>query len=405
MAGSQRPKNVGDSHNNDKCRRQEKVDDHIRVLFVSASTADATVLTQLIKKDAGTDSVSITTVAEAQAFFSVVSSEQSFQAIVIDERVDWLAWHSIADECARLRPSALLILLVASDRQDVHEEVFERHIAAVYPRSSAGLIAMSSLLTRIAEQRQHFSLRLESDSAEADAEEQLDEERQKLVYAVSHDLQDPLQLARRYADILDEDYQQTLGDTGGKVLGHLQYNLGRTQEMLDELLDYSRLQRSQPKIESVDFNELLDEVVSIYKLTLDDIDGRVVRQQVLPTLMVDRRQFQRVMQNLIGNAIKFRGEQPLEVSVRAQQVGAEWRIGIKDNGVGIAENDAERIFDMFERGSTVEDSPGTGMGLAICKRIVQNHGGRLWVRSTPGEGSVFIFSVPQPDGAEGSDNP
>ena len=332
-----------------------------------------------------------------------MSSERSYHAIVIDERVDWLAWHSIADECYRLRPSALLILLVSSDRQDVHEEVFERHVSAVYPRSSAGLIALSGLLMRIAEQRQHFSLRLESDAAETDTEERLDEERQKLVYAVSHDLQDPLQLARRYADILDEDYQETLGDTGGKVLGHLQYNLGRTQEMLDELLDYSRLQRSQPEIEAVDFNELLDEVVSIYKLTLDDIGGRVVRQQVLPTLLVDRRQFQRVLQNLVGNAIKFRGEQPLEVSVRAQQVHQEWRIGFKDNGIGVAEPDMERIFDMFERGSTVEDAPGTGMGLAICKRIVQNHGGKMWVRSTPGEGSVFIFSVPQPDSTAGND--
>lgn len=381
------------------------MDDHIRVLFVSASTADATVLTQLIKRDTEAEFVSITTVAEAQVFFSAVSSERSYHAIVIDERVDWLAWRSIADECSRLRPSALLILLVSADRQDVHEQVFERHISAVYPRNSAGLIAMSSLLSRIAEQRQHFSLRLETEATEADDEERRDEERQKLVYAVSHDLQDPLQLARRYADILDEDYQESLGDTGGKVLGHLQYNLGRTQEMLDELLDYSRLQRSQPEIEPVDFNELLDEVVSIYKLTLDDIGGRVVRQQVLPTLLVDRRQFQRVLQNLVGNAIKFRSEQPLEVSVRAQQVHKEWRIGFKDNGIGVAEADAERIFDMFERGSTVEDAPGTGMGLAICKRIVQNHGGKMWVRSTPGEGSVFIFSVPQPDGAAGNDGP
>jgi signal transduction histidine kinase len=381
------------------------VDNLIRVLFVSASTADATVLTQLIKRDAGTDAVSITTVAEAQTFFAAVASEHSYHAIVIDERVDWLAWHSIADECCRLRPSALLILLVSADRQDVHEQIVERHVSAVYPRNSAGLIAMASLLTRIADQRQHFSLRLETDAVATHTEERLDEERQKLVYAVSHDLQDPLQLARRYADILDEDYQQSLGDTGGKVLGHLQYNLGRTQEMLDELLDYSRLQRSQPELEAVDFNKLLDEVVSIYKLTLDDIGGRVVRQQTLPTLMVDRRQFQRVLQNLIGNAIKFRSQQPLEVSVRAQQVGHEWRIGIKDNGIGIADGDAERIFDMFERGSTVEDAPGTGMGLAICKRIVQNHGGKLWVKSAPGDGSVFIFSVPQPDSVAGANGP
>jgi chemotaxis family two-component system sensor kinase Cph1 len=110
---------------------------------------------------------------------------------------------------------------------------------------------------------------------------------------------------------------------------------------------------------------------------------------------VDRRQFQRLLQNLIGNAIKFRSDRPLQITLRSQRVRDEWRIGIKDNGIGISEEDSKRIFDMFERVSSEEDQPGTGMGLAICKRIVQNHGGRIWVRSTPGAGSVFIFSVPQ----------
>jgi signal transduction histidine kinase len=112
---------------------------------------------------------------------------------------------------------------------------------------------------------------------------------------------------------------------------------------------------------------------------------------------VDRRQFQRVFQNLIGNAIKFRGERPLHVTVRAQRVRDEWRIGIKDNGIGISEEDSRRIFGMFERGADAEDLPGTGMGLAICKRIINNHGGKIWVRSSPGSGSVFIFSIPQAD--------
>jgi signal transduction histidine kinase len=197
--------------------------------------------------------------------------------------------------------------------------------------------------------------------------------------------------------MLNEDYESSLGETGSKVLGHLQFNLSRTQEMLDELLDFSRLQSAEPERQPVDFNELLDETVELYRVTLDDIGGSVSKEQDLPILTVDRRQFQRVFQNLIGNAIKFRGEQPLEVTVRAQRVRDEWRIGIKDNGIGISEEDSERIFGMFERGGASEEYPGTGMGLAICKRIINNHGGRIWVRSSPGGGSVFIFSVPSTD--------
>jgi chemotaxis family two-component system sensor kinase Cph1 len=144
-------------------------------------------------------------------------------------------------------------------------------------------------------------------------------------------------------------------------------------------------------------NELLDEAIELYRLTLDEIGAHVTKQHELPRLNVDRRQFQRVFQNLIGNAIKFRSDRPLQITVRAQRVRDEWRIGIKDNGIGLSEADSKRIFGMFERSVDAEDLPGNGMGLAICKRIINNHGGKIWVRSTPDSGSVFIFSVPQTD--------
>lgn len=180
----------------------------------------------------------------------------------------------------------------------------------VYPRNSAGMIALSRLVGKLGTQERDFSLRQEGSPAEVAGDNGGEDERKNLVYAVSHDLQDPLQLARRYADMLNDDFQSELGESGGKLLGHLQFNLTRTQEMLDELLDYSRLQNARPDKQPVDFNELLDEVTGLFKLTLDEIGGSVTRQHALPTLVVDRRQFQRVFQNLIGNAIKFRSERP-----------------------------------------------------------------------------------------------
>ena len=373
------------------------MDTGISVLFVSASAADEKVLGTLLAGDEAGGRVRLRTAATAQAFYDALYSEESYQVIVLDDQQSWSDWQSVTTACGKSRPNALQILLTESGQPERQIAALGAGIAAVYPRNSAGLIALAKLVSRLAAQGHSFSLRQDPRAAEGDAETEEQEDREKLVYAVSHDLQDPLQLARRYAEILNEDFESELGDSGSKVLEHLQFNLGRTQDMLDELLDYSRLENAPPDRQPVDLNELLDEVTALYKLTLDEIGGSITRQQSLPTLVVDRRQFQRLFQNLIGNAIKFRSDKPLQITVRSQRVRNEWRIGVKDNGIGIAEEDAKRIFGMFERAGGAEDQPGNGMGLAICKRIVQNHGGKIWVRSSPGSGSVFIFSVTQPD--------
>lgn len=369
------------------------------VLFVSASVADETVLGTLLARDGTAGSVALATASDAQHFFDAVYSENQFRVIVIDDRQDWSDWKSVVEVCSRHRPNALLVLLVAPERPAQNcDALLGDGVAAVYPRNSAGLLGLASLVSTLAAQNRSFSLRRDTAAPpETESDESRHPDRETLVYAVSHDLQDPLQLARRYAAILSDDFNAALGESGAKVLGHLQFNLNRTQEMLDELLDYSRLQNAAPERTPVDLNELFDEVIGLYRLTLDEIGAKIAKQHDLPTLVIDRRQFHRVFQNLISNAIKFRSERPLQITVRAQRVRDEWRIGIKDNGIGIAEEDTKRIFGMFERASGAEDYPGTGMGLAICKRIINNHGGKIWVRSSLGNGSVFIFSIPQAD--------
>ena len=376
------------------------MDANINLLFVSASVADELVLTSLLAEKAGDSGVRVFAVTSAQAFYDALHSETRYQVIIVDERQRWSSWREIAATCAKNRPDALQVLLVEPKRLDRFDTSLDADVTAVYPRNSAGFVSLARLVVKLDAQERSFSLRHESVGVEEAAEEEPNgKERERLVYAVSHDLQDPLQLARRYADILNEDHVGELGDSGSKVLGHLQFNLARTQEMLDELLDFSRLQNVEPDYQLVNFNELLDEAIELYKVTLDEIGGSVSRQHRLPTLAVDRRQFQRVFQNLIGNAIKFRSERPLHITARAQRVRNEWRIGIKDNGIGISDEDTKRIFGMFERAGSVDEYPGTGMGLAICKQIIHNHGGKIWVRSSLGSGSVFIFSVPQAENA------
>jgi signal transduction histidine kinase len=376
---------------------KKRVDAQINVLYVSDSAADETVLKTLLAGSESGAAVRVMAAQTAPAFFDALYSEQSYQVAVVDDRQAWSDWQGVIAAVGKSRPNALQVLLVDADNPERQAAALAEGLAVVYPRSSAGLIALARLLSKLATRDQSFSLRREPRALDEGSAHESQEEREKLVYAVSHDLQDPLQLARRYAEILNDDFEEQLGDSGSSVLGHLQFNLSRTQEMLDELLDYSRLQNTQVDREPVDLNELLDEVRGLYRLTLEEIGGSISCQQPLPTLAVDRRQFQRLFQNLIGNAIKFRSDRPLQITLRSQRVRDEWRIGVKDNGVGIAEDDIKRIFGMFERAGVAEDQPGTGMGLAICKRIVQNHGGNIWVRSNPGGGSVFIFSVPQID--------
>ena len=298
------------------------MDTGISVLFVSASAADEKVLSTLLAGDEAGVGVRLRTAATAQAFYDALYSEESYQVIVLDDQQPWSDWQSVTTACSKSRPNALQVLLTDSGQPERQVAALGAGIAAVYPRNSAGLIALAKLVSRLAAQGQSFSLRQDPQASEADAEADEQEDREKLVYAVSHDLQDPLQLARRYAEILNEDFESELGDSGSKVLEHLQFNLGRTQDMLDELLDYSRLENAPPDRRPVDLNELLDEVTALYKLTLDEIGGSITRQQSLPTLVVDRRQFQRLFQNLIGNAIKFRSDKAF-ADHGAQPAGAQ----------------------------------------------------------------------------------
>jgi signal transduction histidine kinase len=369
------------------------VDTRTKVLIVTTAAVDVAGLTRLMARATEHSHTEISAVTSATEFFSLKASDEAFQAVIIDERVEWLDWINLVDACRNVWPMSVCLMLTSGDHVSVYDRV--RSVGAAFPADRAGLLAAARLLSQMTWQIGQAVAAYVADSEYAMVDPEEEAARDKFAYVVSHDLQDPLQLAKRYADLLSDEYREDLGDDGVRVLDNLLGNLSRTQEMLDELLDYSRLQRAKPQIEAVDLDALIDEVVDIFRLKLDEIGGRVSVPQRLPTLMVDRRQMQRVLQNLIGNAIKFRAERPLEITIRAQQLRGNWRVAIKDNGIGIARKDLVRIFDMFERGPANDDATGTGMGLAICKRILKNHNGRIWVRSLPGHGSVFVFSVPQ----------
>ena len=217
---------------------------------------------------------------------------------------------------------------------------------------------------------------------------------QQLLYAVSHDLQEPLQLVSRYTDLLQEDCKAALGDNGGFLIDNLVSNAKLMQSMLDDLLEYSRLDRLQPNIVAVDLNEVVDDVHALYAHRLQELGGKI-RKSDLPTVQADRGQMVRLFQNLIGNAIKFHGKKKPVITIHAVQKDGSWEVMVEDNGIGIDSNQFRSVFTMFKRLHSQESIPGNGMGLALCERIVKAHGGRIWAQAREDRkgGVVFHFTL------------
>jgi hypothetical protein len=164
------------------------------------------------------------------------------------------------------------------------------------------------------------------------------------------------------------------------------------QSLINDLLEYSRVGTKGKPLEPTDANFTFERACADLSAAIEE-SGAAVTKSDLPTVHVDPMQFGQLVQNLIGNAIKYRGPRPPEVRINAEEGGDEVRFSVKDNGIGIEEQYFDRIFVIFQRLHTREEYPGTGIGLAVCKRIVERHGGRIWVRSKPGEGSTFFFTI------------
>jgi PAS domain S-box-containing protein len=241
----------------------------------------------------------------------------------------------------------------------------------------------------------------ERKAAEAELEltrrnlERSNTELDQFAYVASHDLKEPLILLSAYARMLAERHGDALDEEGRTFLGHVRGEATRMKSMIDDLLDYSRLQTRVEDWSSVELGEVLDTALHTLGPRIEEADAKVEVRSSLPVVEGSPAQFERLFRNLVGNAIKFRGERPPVVQVSAERRGTEWLVAVEDNGIGVDPGKAGRIFDVFQRLHSQDQYAGTGMGLAICKRIVERHGGRIWVDPAPGGGSVFKFTLPE----------
>ncbi len=219
------------------------------------------------------------------------------------------------------------------------------------------------------------------------------EELEKFAYIASHDLQEPLRMVASYTKILANKYKDKLDNDANDYIEYAQDGARRMQVLINDLLEYSRVSTRGKTFTSVDCNSVFDDVSQMLRLSIDEC-GAIIRKQSLPTVMGDVSQLRQIFQNLIGNAIKYRTEdKQVEIDISVIEKGEQWQFSISDNGIGIEEKFFNRVFDVFQRLHTRAEYSGTGIGLAICKKIVIRHGGKIWIESTHGKGSTFHFTL------------
>lgn len=219
------------------------------------------------------------------------------------------------------------------------------------------------------------------------------QELEHFAYVASHDLQEPLRMVSSFTQLLARRYQGKLDKDADEFIRFAVDGANRMQRLINDLLQYSRVGTHGRKLEPVAAEEVLNRVLINLKLALEENRAEVTHDP-LPKVMADGQQLEQLFQNLIGNAVKFHGEEPPRVHIRAERSNGAWMFSVRDNGIGIDPQQHERIFEIFQRAHTRQEYPGTGIGLAVCKKIVERHGGRIWVESAPGRGAEFRFTLP-----------
>jgi two-component system, chemotaxis family, sensor kinase Cph1 len=195
--------------------------------------------------------------------------------------------------------------------------------------------------------------------------------------------------------MMKKRYEGQLDERADEFIMHAVEGTKRMQALITDLLAYSRVGTQSHSFATVDCNEIMKDVLANLAVAISE-SGASITHDPLPTLMADDSQLTQVFQNLIGNAIKFRAEgRTAEVRVSARRDGTDWIFGVADNGIGIEPQYYERVFRVFQRLHTRARYPGTGIGLAICKKIVERHGGRMWIESQPERGTTFFFTLPE----------
>ncbi|MBI2083179.1 MAG: PAS domain S-box protein [Deltaproteobacteria bacterium] len=275
---------------------------------------------------------------------------------------------------------------LAALHRDGHEFPVE---ITIWPVKAGEHVYFNAFLRDISEKR-----RLEeSEKRKTEELARSNQDLEQFAYVASHDLQEPLRMVSSYTQLLAKRYQLKLDKDADDFIGYAVDGAKRMQLLIHDLLEYSRVSADAKPFQPVEMGKVVRLVLDNLKMAIQEINAEMTFDP-LPTVSGDEMQMARLLQNLIRNALKFRGKEPARIHISSEKKEDQWVFSVKDNGIGIEPAYFERIFQIFQRLHPRDKYPGTGIGLAVCKRIVENHGGKIWVESQKGSGATFFFSLP-----------
>ena len=246
--------------------------------------------------------------------------------------------------------------------------------------------------------------RRQAEAALREAHEDLkrsNSELEQFAYVASHDLQEPLRMVSSYTQLLGRRYAGKLDADAAEFMGYIVDGAARMKQLIEDLLAYSRVGMRAKELKPVELSAALGRALANLKVAMEEA-GASVTHDALPSVPADEVQIAQVFQNLIGNALKFRSRATPRIHVGVSENESQFEIAVRDNGIGIEPQYFERIFMLFQRLHDKGEYPGTGIGLAIVRKVIERHGGQIRVESTPGDGSAFIFTLPKQE--RGHDN-
>jgi signal transduction histidine kinase len=365
--------------------------DQLRVLHVEDNNLDAELVAKALRK--GGFSASVVVVQEEAQFERQLLAHRPDIVIADYNLPTWKGMEAL--EVLKRAGLDLPLILVSGALGDVTAVECIKQGATDYVLKD-GLVRLPEAIRRALQEKLLLRLRRQ---AEADLARKVEElarsnaELEQFAYVASHDLQEPLRMVAAYTQLLGERYRGKLDEDADKFIGYASEGALRMQTLIQDLLAFSRAGRAGSIYKSVDCNAAMAEVMISMGLAIRE-SGAVVTCVALPTIWSNRTQVTQLFQNLIGNAIKFRGKGTPAISVFAERAGDEWLFSVQDNGIGIAPEYAENIFVVFQRLHGRTEYAGNGIGLAICKKIVERNGGKIWVESQVGQGCLFKFTLP-----------
>ncbi|MCY1073696.1 PAS domain-containing sensor histidine kinase [Archangium lansingense] len=310
-----------------------------------------------------------------------------YRIVLPDGRVRWLEAHGRLTLDEQGRPSRLTgvctdvterLALEEDARRLVREQAARAEAERARQHTAELLASLEKAQAELAQRAQELS------RSNADLEQ--------FAYVASHDLQEPLRMVASYVQLLSRRYKGKLDADADEFIRYAVDGATRMQALINDLLAFSRVGTRGKELVPVPLERSVERALSHLRLALQE-SGAEVKVEPLPWVMGDETQLAQLLQNLVGNAVKFRGEQPPRIRVSATREDDTITVAVEDNGIGIEPQYYERIFAIFQRLHGKEEYPGTGIGLSICKKIVERHGGRIWVESTPGQGSTFRFTL------------